>query len=34
MRDLYKEQDALIDDYQRVYSGRNEKLDKQVQSLK
>jgi len=34
VRDFYKEQDALIDDYERVYSGRNEKLDKQVQNLK
>jgi hypothetical protein len=34
VRNFYKEQDALIDDYQRVYSGRNEKLDKQAQTLK
>lgn len=34
VREFYKEQDALIDDYERVYSGRNEKLDKQVQNLK
>jgi len=34
VRNFYKEQDALIDDYERVYSGRNEKLDKQIQNLK
>ncbi len=34
VREFYKEQDALIDDYERVYNGRSEKLDKQAQSLK
>jgi hypothetical protein len=34
VRNFYKEQDALIDDYERVYGGRNDKLDKQVQNLK
>jgi hypothetical protein len=34
VRKFYKEQDALIDDYERVYSGRNEKLDRQAQNLK
>jgi len=34
VRNFYKDQDALIDDYERVYNGRNEKLDKQAQSLK
>jgi hypothetical protein len=34
VREFYKEQDALIDDYERVYNGRNEKLEKQAQNFK
>lgn len=34
VRDFYKDQDALIDDYERVYGGHNEKLENEIQSLK
>jgi len=34
VRAYYKDQDALIDDYERVYNGGSEKLDKELERLK